>query len=240
MCTREKSNGSHRFTLIELLLVIAVIAILAALLLPTLNKAKLSARSAVCKGGLKQIYTSLVMYSDSSKGYVPRHDKGWGEKLNPEIWVKLSTTDATPIPPPPYYIGLGVLYGTGDMPNAKGIFCPGRNDNKTKAKSFALTTTTNATGTYMYNNPGPYSYGALAKTVMKIETGMRYRRPAVYDSNGWFSSYGTKYEHANQNVVFWDGCIRSWADPTGKYLNDGITCRNGEKIADVIQRQYLK
>ena len=57
-----KNDGKkqRRFTIIELLIVVSVIAILAGLLLPALNQAREKGLSAACLGNMKQIYTGIV------------------------------------------------------------------------------------------------------------------------------------------------------------------------------------
>ncbi len=59
------------FTLIETLVVIALVAVLAAILLPTLNAARDSARSAVCLANLRSVYALVRIYADENRGYGP-------------------------------------------------------------------------------------------------------------------------------------------------------------------------
>lgn len=56
------------FTLIELLIVVAIIAILAAILFPSLQKAKYLARLAVCTSDLRQQGLGLTMWADDNDG----------------------------------------------------------------------------------------------------------------------------------------------------------------------------
>lgn len=57
------------FTLIELLVVISIIAILAAMLLPALNKARESSRKTQCINIIKQYLNSGLMYSNDFDGF---------------------------------------------------------------------------------------------------------------------------------------------------------------------------
>ncbi len=61
----------QRFTLIELLVVIAIIAILAAVLLPSLNKARATAQKISCLSNLKTMAFATQQYADNNREYIP-------------------------------------------------------------------------------------------------------------------------------------------------------------------------
>jgi len=59
------------FTLIELLVVISIIALLIAILLPALSKARAAAKRTMCLSSIRQTQLSVITYATDSKEYLP-------------------------------------------------------------------------------------------------------------------------------------------------------------------------
>src|SRR6266481_2915907 len=66
-----KMNGKRGFTLVELLVIIAIIAILGALLLPALGRAKETARRNLCSSNLRQVNLAIRLYADDCSDSLP-------------------------------------------------------------------------------------------------------------------------------------------------------------------------
>lgn len=74
--TSPKSRRIRAFTLIELLVVIAIIGILAAILIPTLAKAKMKAKRVKSQNNLKQLVTAYISYAHENRDRTMPYDGG--------------------------------------------------------------------------------------------------------------------------------------------------------------------
>lgn len=61
------------FTLVELLVVIGIIAVLIAILLPALARAREQGKNAACMAQMRNLGQALLMYANDNKGRLPQH-----------------------------------------------------------------------------------------------------------------------------------------------------------------------
>jgi len=123
-------RGLPAFTLIEMLIVIAIIATLAALIVPISSRALERSRRASCASQLKQLGMVLQQYAEDHRGLYPSRDAGggfWTHQIYPgyldvtnllicptEARKGKRTVENTPGPVSTYW------YGAGDVVDAGG------------------------------------------------------------------------------------------------------------------------
>jgi prepilin-type N-terminal cleavage/methylation domain-containing protein len=99
---RPRSLGKKGFTLIELMIVVVIIGILAALAIPRFGQATARAKEKEADGILKSLYTAQTAYSAKRNAYatdpvVLNTEVGWEQPPQLQNYQPI----ATPIPPFP-------------------------------------------------------------------------------------------------------------------------------------------
>jgi prepilin-type N-terminal cleavage/methylation domain-containing protein len=104
--TFPRAASSRAFTLIELLTVIAIIGILAAIIIPTVGKVRESARKAKSVSNLHAIYAAIITHADDNKQTIVRHqvlppqgnNESWGQHINVKGYLGGKTTQVNDNP----------------------------------------------------------------------------------------------------------------------------------------------
>jgi len=129
-----------RFTIIELLVVISIIAILTTILLPALSKAKQSAKELECVNNLKQSGLSIQMYANDNNDYAFLYssspEKGWHEPLYDGNYLKNRDTSLCPSWTPEKYTKKWYTYGIENGLDLSGYPLVRDSSNTTRFRNF--------------------------------------------------------------------------------------------------------
>ncbi len=201
------------FTLIELLVTAAIIAILAALLLPVLARAKDKARATQCRGNLRQWGLACWMYADDNGDFLPRRGQGV------QTLALITRTDdwfnALPI-----YFGLPsyqelVAAGKKPEPGDHSVFiCPDAVDpGATNFLAYGMNMNLST-----WNLPLPTKYTDVVQPSVVV---MLADAPGPYASTYPSTQpYSVVARHAGRaNLLFLGGAVRSYS---GSYVGCGV------------------
>ncbi|MBS0196664.1 MAG: DUF1559 domain-containing protein [Planctomycetes bacterium] len=223
--------------MIDLMVSIAVIAVLIGLLLPSLASVNETARRVVCQSNVRQIGLGLVMYANDHDGQLPSSrfiSTGLMSRAvaRPDKMLMLRVGDEDSRPDLAPWDGLGVLYSNEYIPAAKVFYCPShRGDNPYSAYA---TSWNGLPGeivcNYHFRGEGPSSIGVGARTTNNlwaidpaqsslIADGMRVRSDCNHQ-------VGVNFFRADLTVHWFN-------DPTGNFA-DRLPITKNEASPEVV------
>jgi prepilin-type N-terminal cleavage/methylation domain-containing protein len=159
--TSVSRRNTHGFTLVELLVVIGIIALLVAILMPALQKARAHAIQTQCLSNLRQVGMFVQMYANENKDHVPIGYNG-GQGWNGYVLYEAGN----------YFTIMGKLVQAGYAQVPEAFFCPAQIDPR-----------------YMYNqpeNPWPIPTPSAGK---HHRMGYTVRPSTSWNQNGPYKSW---------------------------------------------------
>lgn len=214
--------------MIQLLVVIAIIAILAGMLLPALNNSREASRKASCTNQMKTLGLGMAMYAQEWNGHIPGMDgttagTNWLTKLGPYIGLGQN-------PETMYVSGPGKTVSTSNATsnnkrlmykqNGLSVYCPSiTSASPTPGPSniqYSITTYAQNTHIMAINTPTITSIHNPTNWLKVGNSPLHRPSDAIahgeYDTKPWFkdSSYKLDFLH-NQtgNFSFLDGHVES-------------------------------
>ncbi len=224
----QGARAKSGFTLVELLTVIAIIGILAAIIIPVVGSVRNSAKSANCATNLRQLGVMCTMFASENRGRMPSHKLANG-LLDPYYYAtatapKSYTTSQIAYSLWPYYsegaAKTGGTTATSAPSQIKLLFCPSFTPTILAENALYYVMNLNtATGSAAGYNVFPYGgvtspsrmitsnlTSGLGLNPSKVWLMQDYDTPTGDESKG---IAGAPHHQSKRNRLYMDGSVRS-------------------------------
>ena len=200
------------FTLVELMVVMAIIIILIAMLMPALQKAREKTKQIACVNNLKQGGLGLMAYANDYKGILPRLIRLDGTVVD---------CNTNSIEAPNMFlggwVGFGQLYKLKYIESGRILYCPSDTGTGFGMTSCLGSSATTLISSYMYRDNCEWNHCKLYDISQKAAWGW-----LLASDN--FTSPQRLFHKNSVNILFADGRVKMW--------------QNGEKGAALMNSLY--
>jgi type II secretory pathway pseudopilin PulG len=149
---RASPQATRGFTIVDLIVSLAVMMVLISLLLPSLSSVRETANQVVCRSNVRQMGLGIQMYADDNSGRVPYSfnaaqaagDRSWATNT-----LRITTRG---------WDGLGFLFSLDYLPAPKLYYCPSHRGAHPFAEytdAWDTEQSTEIVGNYQYRGGGP-------------------------------------------------------------------------------------
>ncbi len=201
------------FTLVELLVVIALIAVLAGLILVSVGRSREQSNRSACMNNLRQIHALASRFAADNDGALPIGYRLGQKQFNTTLYAASNSS----------YVLLGKLLASGAAADARSFFCPSERDStqayNTKDNPWPVQAGKNLQGGYGTNPLVDWGSGDLPDNAIKLLS--LERTPLIADGVGMPKRVDSRHKDG-VNVIFSDGSGR-WV-PREKFNSDLSGC----------------